>query len=598
MNPLTSISIIIMNIKEKDERRRFGAAVTVPGRATEIRSLSGWDEIIKETCEKGGRPAQEHADLDVALAEALDKHLGRGPAPGKAKDLPTRLLELALQGDTVLFSDPRGDAYAQVPCGDHREILPIDKSFEQWLSNAFYSKEKLVPASEAMRSVMNTLKGKAIYAGERHELHIRVAASEEAYWYYLGDERRRAIRIDRNGWVVIDEPPILFRHLAHMRPQDEPVRGRPGALDRLLDLMNLGEEDRRMFKIMLITDLVPGIAHCALSLSGPSGSGKTLMLKMEKQLIDPSELDIFPFVRDEQELIRLLDRHHIVPFDNLDRISKDRSDMLCQAVTGVALATRKKYTDDEDYIRKFKRIVRLNGISNEIRASDLLSRSILMELSAIDVAARRPESELWDDLYRLRPEALGELLDLFVRTIGVYEDFTPSPAPRMADWHEWAEAAALALNMTRDEFGQLFRRYEEKQDAEALEQSPLAPLIEDLADEGGFVGKASELLEVLVLRAEEAGVNTREREWPKNHIELGKRISPLIPNLASRGVIVERTTFEKLKKDRPKLITREVKGREYGPKDRMLIIIPEQGEEQNRNTLSHVAPVPTSQARG
>lgn len=578
MNPLTSIAIILMDVKASDKGERFGAAVTIPGRNTELHSLKEWDEVIRN----GG---STYDGLDLEIAAALERYLGKAPPAATAKDLPTRLVDLALGFDTVLFTDGRGDPYARVRSGDHTRILPIDGAFGKWLSSEFYRAEGKAPSSEALRSAINILQGRATYDGEVHELHIRVAELERDRWYYLSDDRRRAVRIEAKGWEIIDEPPILFRHLSHMRPQDEPERGKEGALDRILDLMNLQGPDRTMFKIMLITDLVPGIAHCGLSLSGHQGCGKTLIMKMEKQLIDPSSMEIFPFIKDEQELLRVLDRHHIVPFDNVGLVTRERSDVLCQAITGVSLATRKKYTDDEDYIRSFKRIVRMNGINNEIRASDLLSRMILMELTPI--GDRRPESELWEDFRRLRPAAFGELLDLFSRTIGVYESFTPSKAPRMADWHEWGEAAAVALGMTQEAFVELFSRYEEKQDTEALEQSNLAPLLEGLARErekeslGAWVGKAPDLLEVLTVRAEESGVNVRDREWPKSSVELGRKITPLVPNLLTRGVVVTRgLTFNELRKARPDLLTKDLKGRGYGPKDRMIVIeleLPEQG---------------------
>ena len=274
--------------------------------------------------------------------------------------------------------------------------------------------------------------------------------------------------------------------------------------------------------------------------------------------------------------------------------------MLCRAITGESSTTRKLYTDDDDFIRSFKRIIRLNGLNNNIVASDLLSRMILMELTPIGESMRRGEMELWEDFYRLRPAALGELFDLFSKTIAIYEKFTPSKAPRMADWHEWGEAAALAIGMTQEDFVNLFSEYEEKQDDEALEQSVLAPVLEAMARDrhdgslGPWVGKASDLLDVLTVRAFEGDVNARDREWPKSGVELGKRITPLVPNLKARGVVITRgLTYNELRKTRPDLMTKDLIGRGYGPKDRMIII---EFEAQEQRTESEKrALVPASQ---
>ena len=578
MHPLTNISIVLMDIRTKDKGDRFGAAVTIPGRNTETHTLREWDEIVK-----AGDSIYD--GLDLAISEALEKHLGKAPAQMKGADAATRLVELVLRDDTVLFADDRGEPYARVRSDDHFDILPIDKSFSKWLGRMFYQAEGKAPGQDALKSAINILQGRAIYDGESHKLHIRVADHESAYWYYLSDDRRRAVRISRDGWEVVDEPPILFRHYTHMRPQDEPERQeRPGALDKLLDLFNFRENDRRMFKIMLITDLVPGIAHCGLSLSGQQGCGKTLVLKMEKQLIDPSSIEILSFPKKDEEFLRLLDRHYIVPFDNITRVSWERSDMLCRSISGESSATRKLYTDDEDYIRAIKRIIRMNGLNNNIRASDLLSRMILMELTPI--GEMRGEKALWEDFYRLRPDALGELFDLLSKTMDIYENITSSKAPRMADWYEWAEAAAVALGMQQHEFTELFAEYEEKQDSEALEQSSLAPILEGFARDGekAYVGTAADLLKILTLRADEQGISIRDRrQWPSNHVELGKRITPLVPNLASRGVIVTRgLKYRDLGKVRPDLLTKSLEGRGYGPRDRMIIIEFEASEQDGR----------------
>jgi hypothetical protein len=477
-------------------------------------------------------------------------------------DQATQLVQLAYQdGKAEYFTDARGEAFCRVKVSDHFELLNLEEStFGEWLSFAYYGIEGKVPGSESLRSAINILRGQARFGGNTRELSLRVARFDNAFWYNLSDAKRQAIRIDDKGWEIVAEPPPLFKHLSHMKPQDTPVDNGSGYLDQLLDLINVQGDDREIFKVMLITDFIPGIASYGLSLSGQQGSAKSMMLKLEKMLVDPSELEVFIFPKDEKELLRLLDRHHVVPFDNIESVTTDTSNILCGAITGTATGQRKLYTDDQDIIRKLKRIIRMNGINNEVRASDLLDRIIMMDLQPIVPDKRRTEAEIWGDFYSIRPSVLGEILSILSRTILKKAQLEAQQSKaRLADWYEWGEAVASAIGMDRKRFSELFNAYIEKQNAEAIEQSLIAPVLMKIIDplgkrSGLFLGTASDLFTALNDEAREMGLNTNRKGWPVDAARLSKKITPLIPNLKTRGYHVKRCKFEEVGKYCPDLL--------------------------------------------
>jgi len=71
----------------------------------------------------------------------------------------------------------------------------------------------------------------------------------------------------------------------------------------------------------------------------------------------------------------------------------------------------------------------------------------------------------------------------------------------------------------------------------ALEASPVATVICELADEGVWKGTASELLEKINGRASEE--IRRQRAWPRNAQSLSNMLRRLAPNLRAVGVAVE-----------------------------------------------------------
>ncbi|NLT36706.1 MAG: hypothetical protein GXX95_00900 [Methanomassiliicoccus sp.] len=499
------------------------------------------------------------------------------------KDIPSRIVEIALNGEeNTLFHDDYGDPYIRARQNGHWEIMPINGSLGKWLSYQYWKKYNKVPGSDGINSALTVLKGRAIHEGEQYSLHVRVAEHDGAFWYYLSDEQRRAIRIDGNGWNIV-EPPILFKHYAHMLPQDEPERStRGGHLDDFLKLLNLKKTDRDFFKVMLVVDLVPGIPQIGLNLTGQQGSCKTTAMKLEKMLIDPSSVVVVSKIKDEDELIRIFAKHHIVAFDNVSRIPGDIGDLFCQAITGGAMTTRAKYTDDDDFIRSFKIILRLNGISNEARKSDLLERLIILDLDRIKDDERRSEEEIWSDFYTDRKYVLAELLDLLSEAIRKKKDMARSTAPRMADWFHWGEAVGMAMGHEREWFREKFKTYEDRQDNEAIEQSILATLIEEIVRVGEpFIGTATDLLSALKNQADMDGINTKVREWPSDGVVLGKRLTPLIPNLEKNGIHVERIRYDKLSMEQEEDLGNRDPNRIYRPQDRIVVI--ERPPEQDKN---------------
>lgn len=570
----TTVHAQVLDVYTTDLDKKYIIHVTIPGRETKSRTLSEWHDIIEANGDRA-----EYRGLDEVIVEEINRHeLGLtdlGNRFSYRHDQSSKLVSMATQeGNALLFTDTRRKAYIRLKMEKRWRTLDLDDtSFQEWLSSEFFKAEKRAPGSEALRSAIGILKGKAKFEGETHALSLRVAEYGGAFYYDLNDQDGNVVQITPAGWGIIEEPIPMFRRLAHMLPQVLPVKDAgSGHIDAFLDLLNLFGQDRLMFRTMLITDLVPSIPHMCLFVSGPPGSAKSTFARLEKDIIDPSEIDVLSLPKDERELIRALDRSYLCSFDNLSNIIRDRSDMLCQAITGAAVMTRRLFTDDDDYMRKFRTIVRLNGISSEIREPDLLERTILMELREITGTSRKSEKALWRQFRELKPLVLGEMFDILARAMALKGGLTPRYSPRMADYYEWAEVVAVATGSTQDDFYSLFKAYEDKQKCQAIEQSILGPLLTEIGREG-FVGTAAQLLETINHRARDIQLDVRRYGWPLNPADLGRKMSPLIKPLKDEGVFVYRgMTYDRLKRSFPEMVDYRVKQNNYGGSERMLVI--------------------------
>lgn len=207
--------------------------------------------------------------------------------------------------------------------------------------------------------------------GNEHHLHNRVAPGEnDSIWIDMADERNRAIHITKDGWSIVDNPPILFRRYSHQKAL--PVPGRNGDIDLLFKYANIKNGNHRLlFKASTVTEFVPDIPHVIFILYGAQGSGKTWTLRVVRRLVDPSQLDLLNLPRRERELVQNLDHHWAAFYDNVGQVPEWCSNVFCGAVTGTGVSKRALYTDDDDVIYSYRRCIGLTDIN--IAAESFLS---------------------------------------------------------------------------------------------------------------------------------------------------------------------------------------------------------------------------------
>jgi hypothetical protein len=409
------------------------------------------------------------------------------------------------------------------------------KQFKEWLRFGLYKRHKKPVGSETLNSVLGILEGKAKYEGEEKPVYLRLTEYQDKIYLDLGGIDWKAVEIDANGWQIVCDYPVRFRRPKGMLPLCMPERD--GDISEIKQVLNLTDESWTLVLSWLSFCFYPVHPHPVLILSGEQGSGKSFMAEILKILIDPGKAPLQPEPKDLQNLSIAANNRWVLCFDNLSNISHWISDAFCRIATGGGFTTRTLFENDEETIFEFLRPIILTGIDSLATRSDLLERSILINLPSIPEEKRLTEDELRAKFEQIQPRVLGAILSSVSQTLKALPHTNPKQLPRMADFAKWAIASEPSLGLT---FGSFFSAYSDNRttaNETALEVSPLAIAIQNLMErDRSWEGTATQLLTKLEEDKLAPLKTVASRSWPNSPANLGKMLTRLAPNLRATGI--------------------------------------------------------------
>ena len=450
----------------------------------------------------------------------------------------SRLVDLA-ERDCTLFHHGE-EAFAEFEHDGHHETWPVDSyGFNAWLrAQYFEASDGGAPTNEALQTAIGTIAAQAQFRGPTRKVYRRVGSEAGRLYLDLCNAAWQAIEIDATGWRCVDRPAVRFVRRRHMRALPEPERG--GQIEALRGFLNLAsEDDFNLAVACLLAALRPTGPYPVLVLTGEQGSAKSTCAQMLRALVDPHEAALRAPPRNEHELFIAAWNAHVLAFDNLSTVPAWLSDALCRLSTGAGFAARKLYTDDEESVISAARPVILNSIDAVVTRGDLADRALVLTLKAIQKTERKPESELWADFERVRPQILGALLDAMVVGLARLATVQIEALPRMADFAKWVVACEPGV-FAEGAFLHAYERNREGAVTTVIEASPVAGAICDLMRKRRgqvWEGTATQLYRELTRRVGESVAKTRG--WPGNAQWLSQRLDRLTSALRQIGITVE-----------------------------------------------------------
>ncbi len=470
------------------------------------------------------------------LAGEIDQ---KNPAQASQGDDETQsqaTLAANMATDWELWHTPSKEAYATILVDNHKENWSVkSQTFKRFLAKQFYDGQGKAINSEALSAAVNLLEAKALFEGEEHLVHVRVAEHEGSIFLDLCNAEWHAVQITSQGWTVVDDPPVRFRRSRGMLALPAPERG--GSADQLRGFLNLDENAWRLVISWLVATLRPRGPYPILALFAEQGSGKSTIGRLLRELVDPNAAPLRAEPNDGRDLMIAANNAWCLAYDNLSHVQPWLSDALCRLSTGGGFATRELYTDQDEIIFDSQRPLLLTSIEEVASRSDLLDRCLIVWLPAIPEDRRRSEAELVDAFRKVRPQILGALLDAVAIALHRLPLIKPSSLPRMADFAIWATAAETAFGWPSGTFVEAYQGNRESANEVALEASVIArPLLDLLEAQSEWNGSAGELLKALEEREGEQA--RKQAGWPKNPRSLSGHLKRLAPNLREAGWVL------------------------------------------------------------
>jgi uncharacterized protein YlbG (UPF0298 family) len=423
-----------------------------------------------------------------------------------------KAVNMMLEKKAEVLKDQFKEPWIKFNNGKFVELRPINSRNFNWLRYHYYETYNKTIKDDTLKTAVETFAAIATNRAKKEKLHLRVAEDDSAIYYDLCNDKWQQIIIKPGRWEILEQKdsPILFKRYQQMNEQTIAKKSSIEDVKKLLDFVNIDKKSREaMFLLIYIaTDFIPNIPHAVLHLKGIKGTAKSNLSRIIKRIVDPATPELITLNKDlEQNLA-----HNWLPFfDNISRINKKESDILCRASTGAGIAKRKLFKDDQDIFYNIKHCVAMNGIGYNIPKSDLMDRSIIIELDPISSRNRLTEYELHKRFEEERPSIVSGFFDLIAKAMEIKETLEFKHYPRMADFFEWGTAIAIALGYDREYFeSSYFDMIHDRLESFHNPSGFIKALKLYVEDNGAIRASASEVLDIIKGYAEKLNIEIED----------------------------------------------------------------------------------------
>jgi hypothetical protein len=445
-------------------------------------------------------------------------------------------------GKIVIAENNSDEVYAVINVNTHVETIHLgSKRAKQWLR---YSYSKDIASDEihtddvyqnALEQIISNAQMSEIH---RTKVHTRVAQTDDAIWYDLGNEKWEAIKITKESTskVALDMESPIFRRPQALSQQvypvvtnDDDLHSDP--LDEICKLLLIKKRDFGLFKVHLIAMLLEKYPIPMIVFDGTAGTGKSTLSASIKRIIDPSgraiEDNVIAMAEKNEELVIQLYHRYLTAFDNVGNFKESRSDILCRAITGGSNPKRKLYTNDDEVMMSFMRKIVLNGVIPSLDYTDLQSRILNYGREEMTGENRKSERQYWKEFDELLPKVLGRIFIVLCKAMRSFDKISPTikPNTRLADFEIWGEVISQVLGNKKGEFGEmLLNKISEGQNS-ITDNYPIVSCITILMNNHRILeDTAQNMFSRLCEIAEENKIDTRNKfnKFPTNSSRLVK----------------------------------------------------------------------------
>jgi hypothetical protein len=417
------------------------------------------------------------------------------------------------------------------------------KAFKKWLQYQAYQHDDILKIDD-LNEALSILNAHATFEGGDLNVHLRIApVPTGGVEIDCADTDNTRIRLENGTVSVLTKGSDLLFHQPQTM-QSLPIPAEKGDWRALLAFLNMSEEEKLLF-VGWITYVFahprdPSTGYPLLVIRGSQGTGKSFLCKsIIRGLVDPNVSGIQLFPKEPKDLVISSQNAAVLIYDNLRKLSKEWSDVLCIAATSGVLSSRKLYSDAEENVMHLHVPLVLNGIHNFIEEPDLASRCLNVQLFPLEGGQRESEKQLESRLKFQLPSIFRGLLDITAQALLKVDTVEVLYPERMLGFVHWLAALEQVIDLP-NALQKSYKKNLCQALLDSIQESPLAYSVLQFAKqytEDHWRGKPQDLLTVLGARVTQR-VRNNSAQWPQNAIALSKRLSALQTALAAQGVVL------------------------------------------------------------
>ena len=482
----------------------------------------------------------------------LDSLMKRYPPVGLPKvasqkhtgSVSDTLLNLA-RNNMRFFMDNQNNAYVLYNNGKINSLSRTNSGdTEVYLRKLYYDSFHKSLDKNCLRQVVDTLVMFGKTSEEVHDVHQRIAFQNDSLFYDLSDEFGSVVQVDKYGSKIVKQnQAVYFIRTSDMKTQVKPnLQADPTNIMEYIHKYFRIADDKEavLFTVYLVACFLEQISHPILILHGEKGSAKSTTMRMIQRIVSPSMTELLPLPKSRDDLAVILNQHYFVAFDNLQVLNTEKSDLLCQASTGGVYVKRRLYTDNEDVALPIKNCVACNGINVVASKSDLLDRSILIQLQRIPEKERRTDLSIQNEFEKDLPSILGCCLNAVSKALNCINEINLERLPRMADFAKWGYAIAIGIDIDPQIFFDAYMDNICQAKKESINTNSLAECIIQFMQQNSsdiWKGTWSKLYKAVKDTAFQESI-TLDRFFPKAPSALSRRINEIKTDLESIGLFI------------------------------------------------------------
>lgn len=441
---------------------------------------------------------------------------------------------LNCSNDTVMIIVPMNNGM--------RRFIVGSKELQIYIKMSFCEKTNRCPSKKTIDDIETWLLYKAMQKKPKN-ISYRIKRIKDTIYYDLCTDYLHYVKIDKNGWNIFQGNIDCFAYSPNELSQVIPAK-KGGSIDLLRKYVNIADEDWLLFIVYLISCFYEGMQHPVLNINGVWGSGKSTISKIVKSLVDPSPQLLNDLPKLERDLVVTLTSTYYIVFDNLSKLTPEKSDIICKAVTGGNASFREMYTMLNLRNIPYNTLIGFNGISDVIYRGDLAQRTLYFEALLIDETKRLPENEFWAMFEKEKPYILGGIFDILSKAIGLYDTITVRKSHRLADFHKLGCAIAKAIDPDLEsEFNEALIRNKTKQVNNTLDNNVMLNALLDYIKKyhnNSYTDSMTNLyLDVKDFIQEDCRNQYNIRYFPKAANAFGKKLKGYVQLCKELGWIVD-----------------------------------------------------------